>query len=558
MFRKTKSLLALAALTLTVGCGGTDTAPDDAAEATSKEEHPLLSKYTSFRLTSDLSHLTDDQREMIPLLIDACKAMDEAFWTQAYGDGEDLLASIEDPALRRYASINYGPWDRLAGNEPFLEGYGPKPEGANFYPKDMTREEFERALDERPEDADELMSQYTMIRRDESGALQPIPYSQFFADQIAEAVSKLEQAVKLAEDPGFKRYLELRIEALQTDEYRPSDMAWMEMTDNAIDLVIGPIEHYEDQLYNYKTAFEGYVLIKDQEWSERLARYAELLPRLQQNLPVPAEYKQETPGRDSQLNAYDAVYYAGDCNAGAKTIAINLPNDEVVQLEKGSRRLQLKNAMKAKFDEILLPITGELIAEDQRRHVTFDAFFGNTMFHEVAHGLGIKETITDMGSVRDAMKDQGSVLEEGKADVLGLYLVTELHEMGELADKHNLMDNYVTFIASIFRSIRFGASSAHGQANLVRFNFFKEMGAFTRDADSGTYRIDFEKMQAAMEALSQKILILQGDGDYAGAVALTEEYGTMGPELEKDLERLEQAGIPVDVVFEQGVDQLGL
>jgi hypothetical protein len=557
MFRNVPALLALASLALALGCAG-EGPQSDAQKETPTKEHPLLSKYTSFRLTSDLSHLTDDQRQMIPLLIEACQAMDEAFWIQAYGDGQELLASIEDPNLRRYAEINYGPWDRLAGNEPFIDGVGPKPEGANFYPQDVTREEFEKTLDDRPDLADQLMSEYTMVRRDESGQLTPIPYSEFFADQIAEAVSKLRQAVELAEDPGFKRYLELRIEALESDEYRPSDMAWMEMTDNAIDLVIGPIEHYEDQLYNYKTAFEGYVLIKDQEWSERLARYAKLLPELQKGLPVPEAYKEETPGRDSELNAYDAVYYAGDCNAGAKTIAINLPNDEVVQLEKGSRRLQLKNAMKAKFDEILLPITGQLIAEDQRQHVTFDAFFGNTMFHEVAHGLGIKETVTDMGSVRDAMKDQGSALEEGKADVLGLYLVTKLHEMGELGDRTHLMDNYVTFIASIFRSIRFGTSSAHGKANLVRFNYFEEMGAFTREARTGTYRIDFDKMEDAMNALSNKILILQGDGDYQGAVALMEEYGVMGEQLEADLERLNDAGIPVDVVFEQGAEELGL
>jgi hypothetical protein len=558
MHRKIHLLLAASVLAATFGCGGTEPTSPDAGTATAEKEHPLLSKYTSFRLTSDLSHLTENQREMIPLLIEACQAMDEAFWMQAYGDGEELLASIGDPALRRYARINYGPWDRLENNEPFLEGYGPKPAGANFYPEDMTREEFEQALKQHPGMEDQLTSEYTMVRGGEDGKLEAIPYSEFFSKQIEVAVDKLRQAVELAEDPGFKHYLELRIEALQNDEYRASDMAWMEMKDNAIDLVIGPIEHYEDQLFNYKTAFEGYVLIKDPEWSERLQRYAKLLPKLQKGLPVPDEYKPEMPGRDSELNAYDAVYYAGDCNAGSKTIAINLPNDEVVQKEKGSRRLQLKNAMQAKFDKILLPIADELIAEDQRRRITFQAFFGNTMFHEVAHGLGIKETINGKGPVREALKEESSAVEEGKADVLGLYLVTELHEMGELDDKDELLDNYVTFIASIFRSIRFGTSSAHGKANLVRFNFFREMGAFERDEATGTYRIDFEKMDDAMNALSRKILTLQGDGDYAGAVAMMERYGVMGEQLEADLQRLDEAGIPVDVVFDQGVDVLGL
>ena len=281
------------------------------------------------------------------------------------------------------------------------------------------------------------------------------------------------------------------------------------------------------------------------------------MPELQQGLPVPAQYKNEEPGTDAELNAYDLLFTAGEADSGSKTIAINLPNDEQVQLSHGSRRLQLKNAMQAKFDKILRPIADKLIAADQRGHVTFDAFFANTMFHEVAHGLGIKNTIDGRGTVRKTLKEQASALEEGKADVLGLFLVTQLHEMGELGDA-DLMDNYVTFIASIFRSIRFGAASAHGRANLVRFNFFKEMGAFSRDAESGTYHVDFDRMQQAMDALSRKILTLQGDGDHEGARALVEKYGVIDDTLQADLDALSSAGIPVDVIFEQGPDVLGL
>ena len=269
-------------------------------------------------------------------------------------------------------------------------------------------------------------------------------------------------------------------------------------------------------------------------------------------LPVPDEYKQETPGSDSDLNAYDVIYYAGDCNAGAKTIAINLPNDEEVQLQKGTRRLQLKNAMRAKFEKILIPIGDVLIAESQRRFIDFDAFFENTMFHEVAHGLGIKNTLTGKGTVREALKDKASALEEGKADILGLYMVTKLHEQGELEDAE-LLDNYVTFLAGIFRSIRFGASSAHGVANLLRFNFFAETGAFSRDEATGTYRVEMEKMQEAVDALSEKILTLQGDGDYEGVTQFVGEMGKIGEGLQRDLDRLSTAGIAVDVVFEQGL-----
>jgi hypothetical protein len=250
------------------------------------------------------------------------------------------------------------------------------------------------------------------------------------------------------------------------------------------------------------------------------------------------------------------VYYAGDCNAGSKTIAINLPNDEEVQLQKGTRRLQLKNAMRAKFDKILMPISGSLIDEGQRGHITFDAFFGNTMFHEVAHGLGIKETLTGKGSVRNALGANASALEEGKADVLGLYMVTQLHGQGEIDG--DLMDNYTTFLASIFRSIRFGSASAHGVANLIRFNFFQELGAFSRNEETGTYLVDADKMEEAMNALSEKILVLQGNGDAAAVEAFVEQYGQETDQLQADLARLGEAGIPVDITFTQGVEVLGL
>ncbi|MCH8853484.1 MAG: Zn-dependent hydrolase, partial [Planctomycetes bacterium] len=390
---------------------------------------------------------------------------------------------------------------------------------------------------------------------DGAGKLVAIPYHKFFASHVGHASRRLRQAAALAEDAGLKRYLELRSKALLDDNYQPSDMAWLDMKDNRLDIVIGPIETYEDQLFGYKACYEAYVLIKDKKWSQRLARYAELLPGLQRGLPVPKAYRMETPGTDSDLNAYDVVYYAGECNTGSKTIAINLPNDVEVQLKKGTRRLQLKNAMRAKYDKILVPIANMLIVPDQRDHITFDAFFANTMFHEVAHGLGIKHTITGRGPVREALKDLASALEEGKADVLGLYMITKLFEQGVLTEG-DVMDNYVTFLASIFRSVRFGSASAHGRANMLRFNFFKSLGAFTKDRRSGAYRIHIAKMQAAMEALSAKILQLQGDGDYDGVKVLIDQMGGIGRGLQADLDRLTEAGIPVDVVFDQGMSVL--
>ena len=298
-------------------------------------------------------------------------------------------------------------------------------------------------------------------------------------------------------------------------------------------------------------------MVKDLAWSERLARFADFLPALQQGLPVPDVYKREMPGSNADLGAYDVVYYAGHSNAGGKSIAVNLPNDEAVQLARGTRRMQLKNAMRAKFDKILVPIAELLIAADQRRHITFDAFFENTMFHEVAHGLGIKNTVDGRNTVRKAMKDHASALEEGKADILGLYMVQKLREQGEMT-KGELMDNYVTFMAGIFRSVRFGAASAHGQANMMRFNYFEEAGAFARDAATGTYRIDVPAFEKAVRNFSHRLLTLQGDGDYTAVDRFVTDNADIGEQLQADLERVAMAGIPVDIVFIQGPEQLGL
>jgi hypothetical protein len=508
-----------------------------------------LNDFATFELTADLTGLTDNERKMIPLLIEAADIMNEIFWMEAYGNKDSLFEKLKSEDAIRLAQIHYGPWDRMNGNAPLFKGIGAKSPGANFYPNNMTLEEFEQLEDTAKDGL------YSLIRRNEQGALTVIPYHQAFSEQVKKASSLIQQASKLTDDPGLKKYLELRAAALLDDDYRSSDMAWMDMTTNRIDFVAGPIETYEDQLFGYKAAHEAYVLIKDMEWSNKLSRYAALLPSLQKDLPVETRYKSEMPGDKSDLGAYDVIYYAGDCNAGSKTIAINLPNDEQVQLAKGSRRLQLKNAMKAKFDKIMIPIAGELMPPEDVQFVTFDAFFTNTMFHEIAHGLGTSITINGKGTVREALKDQYTTFEEGKADVLGLYLEAKLKEMGEL--NVDLKNEYTTFMAGIFRSIRFGASSAHGKANLIRFNYFKEKGAFTVDS-TGRYKIDMTKMADAVGALSNLILTIQGDGDYEKALSVMQQYGVMNDELKSALKKIEDKDIPVDIVFEQGLSVLGL
>lgn len=512
-----------------------------------------LSKYVTVKLTTDLSVLSEKEKQMLPILFDAAKLMNEIYWEQSFGNKEELMSQVADENTKKFIEINYGPWDRLNGNKTFIEGYKAKPSGANFYPEDMTKEEFE-AFDD-----SNKTSLYTLIRRNENGDLVSVWYHDAFAEKVQKAAELLEQAAELAEDDGLKNYLTLRAEALRTDDYQASDFAWLAMKDNTIDFVIGPIETYEDALFGSKAANESFILIKDKEWSQKLEKYNAMLPEFQALLPVEDKYKAETPGsKGNQLNAYDVIFYAGDCNAGSKTIAINLPNDEYVRTESGSRKLQLKNAMKAKFDKILVPIAGILIDESQRSHVSFDAFFANTMFHEVAHGLGLGYVVDNPDlTVRESLKDLYTSIEEGKADILGLYIVTQLYEKGELGEV-DLMDYYVTFMSSIFRSVRFGAASAHGKANMLRFYFFEKMGAFTRNEETGTYTVDFEKMKEAMNALTSKILTIQGDGDYAGAKAWLDEDGIIKEQLQADLDRLTEANIPVDIIYEQGPEALGL
>jgi hypothetical protein len=515
------------------------------------ETDSRLNIYHPVELTADLSSLSLKQKEMLLLLIDASKIMDDLFWKQSFGeDKESFLARIKEPKVRNFAEINYGPWDRLNGDKPFLSGYKVKYHGAEFYPNDMKKEEFSAA------NITDKQGLYSIIVRNDEGQLESVMYSEMYNDELTRAASILKKAATYAEDKSFANYLIMRAEALLTDNYQPSDFAWMDMKTNPIDIVIGPIENYEDQLFGYRAAFESYVLIKDLGWSEKLAKYADYLPELQKGLPVPKKYKAQMPGTDADLNAYDVIYYAGHSNAGSKTIAINLPNDEEVQLQKGTRRLQLKNAMQAKFDNILIPIAEQLIIPEQRKHITFNAFFANTMFHEISHGLGIKKVLGSDQTVRQALKEHASALEEGKADILGLYMIRQLLEKGAITEGI-IEDYYVTFMAGIFRSVRFGASSAHGKANMIRFNYFAEQNAFTRD-ENGMYKVDISKMASAIDTLSELILTLQGNGDYNGVKLLVAEKGVIGEVLSADLTRLTKANIPVDITFTQGKQVLGL
>ncbi|MBX3101609.1 MAG: Zn-dependent hydrolase [Bacteroidetes bacterium] len=512
------------------------------------EKH--LQQYYPVTLSASLDPLAPQQRQMLVLFMQAAQLMDEVYRLERYPDWEQLRGRIPDAATRSYFDLNYGPYDILNNNAPFVEGVAPCPPGAFFYPTDLTLKEWEAW--QHPHKS----NPYTVVQRDDKGKLYTLFYHEKYRIYHLKAAELLEQAARLSTDPGQTRYLKLRAEALRTDDYIASDEAWLDMKHNAVDIVIGPIESYDDGLLGLRTSHEAFVLIKDLAWSQRLERFNALLPQLQENLPVEPAYRAEKPGTGGDLNAYDVVFYAGDCNAGPKTMAINLPNDEGVQLRKGTRRLQLKNTMQAKFTHILTPIVQELLDPEQLPLVTFDAFFANTMFHEVAHGLGIKQTIRGKGLVKDALKETHSALEEAKADVLGLYMVSKLYEWGHLTEG-NIQQNYVTFVCGIFRSTRFGAGSAHARANLLALNHFLTQGALVQ-LPNGRYHIVLDKMPSAVESLAARILQVQGDGDYAGATQWLATDGQLPDAYREAQQKLADRNIPIDIVFEQGMDVLGL
>lgn len=545
MKRKLLTILTLSCLFF-AGCGknGNENQAEKKSEMQVKVE-----EFAPVDLTTDLSKLTPKEKELVGIFLDIAKIMDDLFWQQSYGNKADM-DTIKDEYVKQFAMINYGPWERLNDMKPFVSGFGEKPLGAGFYPKDMTKEEFDALKDKNKN------SLYTVLRRDQEGKLIVKWYREEYKEQIQNVCALLDKAIVLAEDAGLKNYLKERKKAFETDDYFASDMAWMDMKNSKLDFVVGPIENYEDRLFGTKAAYEVFVLVKDEQESGKLAKFTAMLPELQKGLPCDEKFKKEVPGTESDLNVYDVIFYAGDCNAGSKTIAINLPNDERVQLKKGARRLQLKNAMKAKFDAILQPIADNVMSKEQLKNVKFDAFFYNVTFHEVAHGLGIKNTINGKGNVRTALANYYSSWEEAKADILGLYMVCSLIDRGEISGISK-DDAVATFIAGILRSVRFGAASAHGVANMMCFNFLEDHKAFSQN-DEGLYVIDFNNAMGAINAWAAKILEVEGMGDLAEAKAYSEKNGKIRPALQKSLDKINSLGIPKDIRYNQGKKVLGL
>ncbi len=458
---------------------------------------------------------------------------------------------MDEPLAWEYALINYGPWGRLEGHSAFYAGFEDKPVGARFYPADMDRAEFDQW------DEPLKTSPYTLIRRTAEGELIAVPYAEAFAEKNEQISALLKEAAAIAEYEPFSRYLQELSKAILTDDYSESDRAWMQMEYNNIDLVMRPLSTGEDRKFGYKAAHSTYLVVKDPEWSQRLERFAGMAAQLQQSLPVPPEYKQETPGDDSEIFVYDALYYAGHCNAGPKIIALHLPQDSEIASETGTRSMQLKNVMDAKFSEILLPIAQMMIDEEQQEYISSDAFFLLTAFHEIAASLGISQTVTGQGSVRNSLREYEGIIDATVTDLMALYLIAQLYEMGEIPEDE-VRNAFTTSFASVMRSSRFGTAGAHGIAGMIRFNYFEKEQVFTRDPQTQTYRVDTDKMLDTVEKALAELMIIQGNGDYEAARDIANRLGSMPETLQADINRINEANIPVDVAFKQGVQYLGL
>ncbi len=544
MLRKLIVTISIAAVAAAAGCGGEQTQKKAEVDVIARK----LEAYVPVKIEVPWNVLDQNQEKVLEKLYRAAGVMDDIFLRQVYeknpvvrkeikaGGGEDML---------RFFDINFGPWDRLAADEPFY-GEAEKPLGASYYPSDMTKAEFEKWLQEHPEDREAFESGYAVIRRTGDGGLKAVPYSEAYSDLLKEAAGYLREAADLTGNESLARFLRLRADAFLSDDYFKSNMAWMDIKDNAIDITIGPYEVYEDGLFGYKTAFEAFLCVRDPEESARLEKVKGYLVKMEKNLPIPDEHKNLDRGTESPISVVDEVFAAGDTKAGVQTLAFNLPNDERVREAKGCKKVMLRNICHAKFDKILMPIARKVMVADQLGLVTFDAYFNHILLHEFTHGLG--PGIITLGdgtetTVNKLLRESYSAIEEAKADVVGQYNFHYLMDEG-VFPKAMKKEAAATFLAGFFRSVRFGVEEAHGRANMIAFNYLKDQGVYSKNAE-GLWMVDFESFPEAMESLSTKLLMIQAEGSYDQAAAFIEKYGEMGEDVKASLAGLDD--IPVDI-----------
>ncbi|NMB73911.1 MAG: Zn-dependent hydrolase [Myxococcales bacterium] len=508
-------------------------------------------KFGKFSAVVNIKRLPPSEQAALRKLLEIGPLVDDIFWRQNTPEGRAVLDETKNfvvpKELIRLLTIHYGRYDRTDDDRAFFGAQGKKFAGAGFYPYDLTREELEKWLADRPERRAEILGSFSVVQRAGDG-FAALPYHQAYPETVERLAQVLEEAAALTRNESLARFLSLRAAALRSDDYFESDMAWLDVRDSAIDVVVAPYETYDDGLFGAKASYEGLVLLADVEATRKLASFQELALELERNLPVADGFKKQQVGAASPIGVYDVVQASGGANAGVKSIAASLPNDERVREQKGAKTLMFRNVAKGKFDTILLPIAKVLIDRRQFALVRFEAFFQHTLLHELAHPLGANFVMADgkasAVSVRESLKDRYAAIEECKADVLGLYNLRFFMERG-LIDKKMEAPAYLTQVASLYRAIRFGAGEAHGQANVIQWNFLRAKKALIFDPRTGKTRVDVEKMRAALRELAERLLTIEATGDYAAAGAIIEEMGRMPPELSKALARLSK--IPTDV-----------
>lgn len=518
--------------------------------APTRELEEMRGQFARIEMDPDTSFLSDEERQVINLLNEAGNLMSAIYLRQISPQNperrEEIASSDLDDRdlLLNLFDLHFGPWDTLDHNEPFY-GSTERPEGAGFYPADMTKEEFEAWIEAHPEDEEAFRSGYTVIRRTDDGGLEAIPYREAYAEFVEPAAELLREAAEITTNESLKRFLNLRADAFLSDDYFESEMAWMDL-DGTIEVAIGPYEVYDDGLFGYKTAYEAFITVKNPEESAALDKYKGMLRDMEENLPVDDAYKNFSRGFESPIAVVDQVHGGGDNVPGVQTIAFNLPNDERVREAKGAKKVLLNNVMGAKFDRILAPMASKVLVDEQA-DLLMQKYMGvNTLFHELSHSLGPGSITVDgeETTVNAQLKERYSAIEEGKADVMGAYNILYMMERGELPAEER--ENFLaTYFAGLFRSMRFGIGEAHGKGAAFQYSYYKEAGAFEVDEETGKYRVDFDRLAEAIRDLTAKVVMIQGDGDYAAAGEFLDGYG----QLDQDAERIiaSMTDIPVDI-----------
>lgn len=514
-----------------------------------------MAKLAPVEITYDASTLTDNEKKVLILLVKAAKYMDKIFLEQVYSKNFSILDELNQKVkdnpdyevLKNYFKINFGPFDRLSADKPFINLQEEKPAGANFYPQEMTKEEFTKHMQDNPGDEEAFTSNFTLIRKKE-GKLEAVPYSGAYKKLLEPAAKLLKEAAGLAENASLKKYLNSRADAFSSNDYYQSDMDWMDLKDHKIEVVIGPYEVYEDRLFGYKAAFEAFITLVDQEESKKWAKVASLMNEMEKNLPIDDKYKNFNRGDSSPTMIVDEVFTGGDTKAGIQTTAFNLPNDERVREAKGSKQVMLRNIARAKFQNCWIPIVKEVLSEKDLALVSFDAYFNHVMMHEYSHGLG-PGTIEKNGkktTVNKELKDYYSTMEEAKADVLGIWNSQFMVEKG-VFPKELEKNIYASYLGGMFRSIRFGIDKAHGGGTAMQMNYMLEKQAFLVDKETGRFGVnpDQEKVKEAVKQLSRELLEIQALGDYERAGEFIAKYKNISPELQQALEKVKH--VPTDI-----------